>query len=77
MAFDTFEGYVEARSPKAMLFQSHYWEAPVWFPTSQIEVEHEESGGVVVRVKDWLTRKRGILEFTHYTAEYLEEANKL
>jgi hypothetical protein len=77
MGVDTFEGYEIARSPKAILFQSHYWDGALWVPVSQAEIEREEGGSLVIRIKDWLTKKRGIAEFTHYTEEEIRKANEL
>lgn len=76
MALTTFEGYVHFSTPKAILFQSHYWEAPMWLPLSQIFAESEvDSMETVVKVKDWLVGKKGLLEFTPYTVEEIERMN--
>lgn len=68
-----FEGIIVGHSAKAILFQGWYWEAPVWLPTSQTRLYPDEDS-YVVDVRDWLTEKRGILEFTSYTEEQLNEA---
>lgn len=60
----TFEGYIHARSPKAVLFQGHYWEDGTWLPLSQIEVKEDENSHVVV-VKEWLCAKNNLAEFEH------------
>jgi hypothetical protein len=66
----TFEGYVHMQTARALLFQSHYWEAPMWIPLSQAEVEKDfDSLETVVHVKDWLCRKKNLLEFTFYVEE--------
>jgi hypothetical protein len=64
----TFEGYVHGASTKAVLFWGHYWGAPLWFPRSAIDLQ-DDDGGYVMKVQDWLIKKRGILEFVHYTKE--------
>jgi hypothetical protein len=64
----TFEGYIAGNSDKAVLFWGHYWGAPLWFPWSQVTMLDDE-GGYVMHVQEWLVKKRGILEFTHYTKE--------
>ena len=62
--FETLTGWVETRTPRAMLFHSDMdpdkeskgW----WIPTSQIVREDELSGGtnrVEIDVKGWLVRK--------------------
>lgn len=74
MAYDgwtTFEGVITKSSMAAICFKGQFWEGEVWFPRSQTIVEDDEDG-VVVKVKDWLTKKNGLLEFTHYNAAELE-----
>lgn len=71
--FTTFEGYVLARSPKAVLFQGHYWGSGLWFPVSQIQVIEDGPMSVVMRVKDWLAGKRDIREFETYNEEEIRE----
>lgn len=63
----TFEGIILNRTTRAIMFQSHYWGAGMWFPSSQTEVLEDEGMSVVVRVKDWLCSKKGLLEFTSYS----------
>lgn len=70
----TFEGRITNWSGAAILFQGQFWESGVWLPRSQVVVDEDEDG-VVVRVKDWLAKKNGLLEFTHYTKEELEAMN--
>lgn len=71
----TFEGVTLAQTARAILFQSHYWEAPMWLPTSQIEVEvtFDEPLETVIKVKSWLCSKRGFHEFNHYTDEEIKK----
>lgn len=71
MAMSTFEGHIELNTGAAIRFRSHYWEGALWFPRSQIEVhpDNEDTGSVVIKVKDWLVKKRGLLEFTSYCAD--------
>jgi hypothetical protein len=70
-----FEGRIEQTSSKAILFQSHYWDAPLWFPMSQIRIFPDGEFFHVIDVRDWLTDKRNILEFTPYAAEQIEAIN--
>lgn len=70
----TFEGRLVNWSGAAVCFQGQYWEGGVWLPRSQVEIE-DDDGGVVIRVKDWLAKKNGLLEFTHYGAAELEAMN--
>lgn len=65
----TFEGYVLARSPKAVLFQGHYWGGALWLPISQIQMEPDGPVSVVVQMKDWLAGKRDLRECETYTEE--------
>lgn len=70
----TFEGVVLFTTGKAIAFQSHYWDSFLFLPMSQITIEQEDSGfSYVVHVKDWLAKKRNLMEFTHYSAEQIEE----
>lgn len=73
----TFEGRIELMTGAAMRFQGVYWEGPLWFPLSQVIVEpdNEDTGHVVLKVKDWLAKKRGLLEFTHYNQHEIEAMN--
>lgn len=69
----TFEGYVVYRTGKAILFNGHYWDGALWFPLSQINVvEDPESIEWVISVADWLCNKKGLLEFSHYSEEEIE-----
>lgn len=70
----TFEGRITKGSPAAVCFQGQYWEGEVWFPRSQVEIEEDEDG-VVLRLKDWLAKKNGLLEFTRYGVTELEAMN--
>jgi len=67
----TFEGITLVQTGRAILFQSHYWEGALWFPTSQIEMNttFDEPLETVIKVKAWLCRKRGVHEFTYYSEE--------
>lgn len=70
----TFEGVILFRTGAAIRFNGHYWMGSLWFPISQviIEPDNEDTGSVVIHVKDWLAKKRQLLEFTHYSAEEIE-----
>ena len=65
--YSTFEGMILARTARAVLFQSNYWDAPLWFPVSQANIVPDGDMSVVIHVKEWLTTKRGLLEFTAYS----------
>lgn len=67
-----FEGAIHAYSSKAIFFQSWYWEAGLWFPSSQVRIEPDGDMFFVVEIRDWLTEKNGLLEFAQYSAEELE-----
>lgn len=56
-----FEGTVESRTGKAVLFQSDYWEKAEWLPLSQcrIEPDPENQGRATVYVREWLVKKNG------------------
>ena len=73
----TFEGVVHQNTAKAVLFQSHFWDAPVWLPRSQTSIykDGEEEENVVVKVNDWLCNKRGMLEFTYYNEKEIGGMN--
>lgn len=73
--WSTFEGVITKSSGAAICFKGQYWEGEVWFPRSQTIVEDDDEG-VVVKIKDWLTKKNGLLEFTHYGAAELEAMNQ-
>ena len=74
MAVSTFEGNVLVNTGRALRFQGYYWDGPLWFPTSQLTVTEEgELGHMVIEVRDWLVKKRGLLEFTQYDAEQIEK----
>lgn len=70
--WSTFEGIVIQRTARGVLFQSHFWDAPLWFPSSQMEIEPDGDLWVVARVKDWLITKKGMLEFTYYTEDAIK-----
>jgi len=74
MTWTTFEGRITKGSPAAVCFQGQYWEGGVWFPRSQVEIEDDEDG-VVLKLKDWLAKKNGLLEFTRYGTAELEAMN--
>lgn len=74
----TFEGITLVQTGRAVLFQSHYWEGPLWFPTSQIEMRttYDEPLETVIKVKAWLCKKRGIHEFTSYSEEEIRRMSE-
>lgn len=72
----TFEGYLLRTTARAVLFHGHYWGGALWLPMSQIEMEPDgDLGAVVVKVRPWLTSKKGLMEFSHYSAEEIEGMN--
>lgn len=73
----TFEGVVHVMSARALLFQSHYWEAPMWLPLSQVEIIEDFDCPLetVVKVSAWLCGKNDLKEFSHYTTEDMEKRN--
>jgi hypothetical protein len=75
MAWTTFEGYMRFRTGKAFLFESYYWEGAIWFPVSQCIIEQDGEETWTIKVKDWLTKKNGIEEFTPYTEEDIARFN--
>jgi hypothetical protein len=64
-------------SGRALLFQSHYWEAPMWLPLSQVEIiqDFDSPLETVVKVSAWLCSKNELSEFTHYTEEDMGKRN--
>lgn len=71
----TFEGVLVFRTARAILFQSHYWAGPLWFPLSQLDMEIDgefDEPGRVIHVKPWLPEKKGLEEFTEYDEEAIE-----
>jgi hypothetical protein len=65
--YSTFEGIIHQRTSRGVFFQGHYWEVPLWLPTSQVNLYHDEGLSVILMVKDWLCDKKGLLEFTFYS----------
>jgi hypothetical protein len=67
----TFEGVIHFTSARAILFQSHYWEGPIWLPLSQIEMypDYDSAFEVVVKVSSWICGKNELEEFTYYSEE--------
>lgn len=69
MSVHTFEGRTLFFTGAAVRFQGNYWEGPLFFPLSQVEIipdSEDDPYQVVLKVKDWLANKRRLLEFTHY-----------
>ena len=75
MSWSRFEGVIHVDSPKAIFFQSHYWEEGTWFPKSQVRIAKDGDFFHIVEVRDWLTEKNGLLEFSYYSAEHMEAMN--
>jgi hypothetical protein len=71
----TFEGEIHTRTGRAIRFQSYYWEAPLWFPLSQVEIFQDPDAPfeVVLVAKPWIAKVKNVYEFTHYTQEEIEK----
>lgn len=57
---EMLSGWIETRTPRAILFHSDLMEEAVWIPTSQIVREEEIGGGAnryEIHVKSWLVQK--------------------
>ena len=54
-------GEVEIWTAKAILFKGHEWEAAIWLPRSQCEIE-DMGDEVRVAIAGWLAEKNGIEE---------------
>lgn len=77
MTRSIFEGNVLVNTGRAIRFQGYYWGGALWFPVSQLQVlEEGDLGHCVVAVRDWLVTKRGLSEFTQYSAEEIEQMDK-
>ena len=60
----TLIGYVQATTPKSILFIDHYWHAPEWLPLSQLDmIPGEESSEVHVHLSAFIVRVKEIREF--------------
>lgn len=63
---NTFIGYVIHETPKAFLFQDHFWEEPEWMPKSQMVVVSDfDSTEIVCLASQWISKQKDIVEFTH------------
>jgi hypothetical protein len=71
----TFEGVVHADTPKAIFFQSHYWEEGMWLPKSQLKIEADGDFFHLVKVRNWLMKKNNMFEFHFYPLEFMEAVN--
>lgn len=61
-----FIGFVETETPRAFLFQDHFWSRPDWLPKSQVTVfRRDETAEVVIDASDWICKQKEIREFTH------------
>ena len=80
MSVHTFEGRILFYTGAAVRFQGNYWEGPLFFPLSQVEIVPDSEDWpdvVVIHVKDWLANKRKILEFTHYGAQEIAQMDAI
>ena len=71
----TFEGHIHFMTARAVRFQSHYWEGPLWFPMSQVSLHRDPDAPfeVVLVAKPWIAKVKDVFEFTHYTQEEIEQ----
>lgn len=61
---EQFLGFIAAETPKAILFQDHFWHEPDWMPKSQITmVRQEETHEVVIVATPWICGQKNIREF--------------
>lgn len=66
-AGETFIGWVEAVTNKAILFQGHFWHASEWLPFSQVTCEPlPGTDETVVAVSEWMARTKGISEWKEH-----------
>jgi len=77
MSVTTFEGRVLVHTGAAVLFEGVYWDSCLWLPRSQIEIESDGDEYVVLKLRDWLARKKDLLEFTHYGEAELQAMNEI
>lgn len=71
---NTFIGYAVANTPKAILFQDHFWHTPSWMPKSQIEVFREDdTEELIVKATPWICKQKRLDEFTEYSEEDIKE----
>lgn len=63
-----FLGFVVEDTPKAVLFWCHYWEAPDWFPRSQITMLNTfDSIEVKILASPWICKAKNVKEATCLT----------
>lgn len=72
--YRTFEGTVHFVTSRAILFQSYYWESPLWLPMSQIQLTQDADSDfeVIVKVSPWLCGKNELEEFRYYSEEEIK-----
>ena len=70
-----FEGYILLVTAKAIMFQSYYWEGPIWLPMSQISIFEDGDTTYVIKVRAWLCEKNDVPEFTYLDEEAIEKIN--
>ena len=65
-----FVGYVVTETPRAFLFQDHFWENPDWLPKSQITTYREDNTTEVrVSASPWICKQKCITEYTYRGAD--------
>lgn len=59
-------GYIIAESPRAFLFQDHYWDEPDWMPKRQCETLRDpDTFEVQLKASDWIADQKGLEEPNH------------
>ena len=59
-----FVGLVEVETPRALLFQDHFWHEPKWFPKSQVKQTLQvDSLEVIIDASSWICGKNDLSEF--------------
>lgn len=66
---EEFIGYVTTETPRALLFQDHFWENPDWMPKSQITITRSESTNEVqIDASPWICKQKCIIEYSYRDA---------
>lgn len=73
--YTTFEGYVRFRTGSAVLFESYYWEGPLWFPLSNCYLLEDGDDTWVIKIRNWLTKKNELHELCFVPIERINELN--
>lgn len=64
-----FIGYIIVETPRAILFQDHFWGEPDWMPKSQAEIFRDmDTHEIRLIASTWISKQKGIQEFTERKA---------